>query len=310
MDDFLFRMASSWNFFIGSVFVLLAILTSFGDKNSIVKFITRILFVLGLALVLLSGTPMSGVYFRIMVTVMFALFVSLYMLDPVKGLFTNFLRLVLFVMICNGISTERNFWELPQLPPEKIAVKNIYTIGDSFCLSNFKDIKSWHKIAMQKNPQLNFVNLSKKKLNLQEAISKGDLLSKDDSVIILNVGMDDIKNDINIYTFKTQLTELFKSLKNGYKNRYILMFEYPATIKEAKYNLIQRIIASEYGVFLIHKRFSYHALKNTESAYKNNILSQFGHNYIAKVVMKTLYLRNKDKLIDISLPPTERPVSL
>ena len=241
--------------------------------------------VLGVVLVLASATPLP--------IWMYAVWLLLASLGVV--LFNGFVRLrkvklwlcaaLLFVSL-GLIAVELPYCRAPKLIVRSDAV--IYVLGDSISAGMRADDRAW-PVVLEELSGNRVVNCARAGATVYGAIRQALEITEPDSLVIIEIGGNDLLGDTEASSYYKSLDRLVGSLAAEHQ---VLLVELPLFPFQNAYGAAQRRVAAEYDVALFPKRFFTRVLAVPDSTSDGLHLSQTGHDAMA-AMMNTLIFENR-----------------
>ncbi len=121
---------------------------------------------------------------------------------------------------------------------------------------------------------------------LTSARQQVDLLDKEPTVLLLEIGGNDLLEGLPISQFEHDLEQLL--IASHQPGRTVLMFELPLPPLAFRYGEAQRRLALKYGVALLPKRLFMGVLTTSGATVDGIHLSASGHEQMAKLVKNVL----------------------
>jgi acyl-CoA thioesterase-1 len=147
----------------------------------------------------------------------------------------------------------------PTLPA--VGAKNIYVIGDSMSSGLGAKDEPWPAILGREN-KVSVVNLSSPGIGAAEAVELAAKVVDPDSIVIVEIGGNDLIGGTEAEAFEVSLGDLHSRLRG--KTKAIVMMELPLPPGKVEYGKIQRRYV-ERGVYLVPKRIFVKVLMAGES---------------------------------------------
>lgn len=308
MNAILEHLISGQSFFSGNILILLAVFCSFFEKRLVLevpasklsflfrtkekedkvkipiyKILVRLFLLFGLLLVILSSTPMSGVFFRMMGIAIFGLFIALQIGSKTLLLFTHILRGLVAFCSLYSMNNEMKYCNIPHLP--RANYSHIFIIGDSISAGvAYKDEKTWADIIKERSGK-KVVGLWGAGATIGDSLNRAGLVFGE-NLVIMEIGENDILRKTPVERFERDMEMLFKTLFR--KGRTLVMLELPVPPLYTEYAQVQRRLAKKYGVYLIPKRFFAEVVIGADTTVDGFHLSSEGHEKLADIIWQTV----------------------
>lgn len=247
----------------------------------------RLLWAVGLVLVVLSATPLPFGYYAL------AGIVSLVWLILAKRTRSGNGRTVWFVRGLNvlfaglwigGILWEAPFHRRPRLTP--VPVARLTVIGDSVSAGlGQRGDNAWPERLRQKHA-VEVVDLSAAGATAGSAVRMVRDVRILPGIVLVQIGGNDLLGHTSVGQFEKDLEELLALLQGD--DRQLVMFELPLPPLANRFGQAQRNLARTYRVRLIPKRVFLDVLLSSETTLDTIHLNQAGHEKMAKVVWEMM----------------------
>ena len=156
--------------------------------------------------------------------------------------------------------------------------QTIYIVGDSISAGIDKKEKTWPAVLGDLS-QMKVVNLARPGSTVETAMYEIRGVPLTNSLVIVEIGGNDLLGNTDSRTFYRQLDELLGNLKS--QTSQIVMFELPLLPFWNNFGRDQRILAAKYGVTLIPKKYLVQAFSGNGNTIDGLHLSQKGHDELA-----------------------------
>ncbi len=185
-------------------------------------------------------------------------------------------------------------WEAPyhRLPQLQVAPNDtVYVVGDSLSAGIGIGERSWPAVLAD-TTGLNVVNLARAGATVRTALAQASLVTKPGSLVIVEIGGNDLLGGADASTFRRQLDALISVLCS--KDSQILMFELPLLPFHNAFGRAQRDIAAEHNVLLLPKGCLSAVFGEKGATLDGLHLTQEGHHALAETVAVVLQRPNSD----------------
>jgi lysophospholipase L1-like esterase len=276
------NLADGAFFFVGLAVVGLANSLLLLSNRKLLRPVLTVLALVSIVLVAISSTPLP----------MWAY--ALWLIPTVGGLLLGNLpksprrmRIVAGLLMLAATAAlcwvEAPYHYLPRLvvPPGK----TIYVLGDSISAGMGTGERCWPTV-LSEITGLSVVNLAEPGATVQSAIRQAGRIAQPRSVVIVEIGGNDLLGKTEADAFRRQIDSLVSSLRS--EQHDVLMFELPLFPFQNAFGMAQRDIADKYGVALLPKRFLTKVLGLKGGTLDGLHLSQDGHNALAAIIATAL----------------------
>lgn len=279
MNPFVYHIVSGHSFFTGAAFLLIALsLTKF--SNGVAKRIIIALSVLGPALILLSAAAIPYWCYAIWGLSGVALIASRFFPKLQTYCVSFFIAATL-----GAVSLEipyHIYWGVDSAESNKVTV-----VADSVTAGMGDNDKAnrWPN-QIQEDYGLIVQDLSHPGETAASAKKHVESNTIDSSIVIIEIGGNDLLGSTTIQGFDESLDALLKSLRK--ENRQLIMFELPLPPMMNEFGRIQRRLAWKYDVRLVPKRELLAVLAPKENTLDTIHLTQAGHDKMANIVWRLI----------------------
>lgn len=281
MNPIVVLIADGNMFFIGVGTTVAAFILRLWSKNRCVVVLLTIAWLLGISLVVLSAAPLHPLLFVLWFALCIATRLKIRNASKSKVIITAvFAFFSLLICLC----------ELPFHLPRKISVskdQTVYVVGDSISAGIEEKERTWPSVLGDLS-QLKVVNLARAGATLDTAISQAGEISSSNSLVLVEIGGNDLLGKTDNKTFYRQLNDLLEKLRS--KNAHIAIFELPLLPFWNDYGRDQRILAEKYDATLIPKYVLVKAFAGKGNTIDGLHLSQQGHDELANMIFKLLVI--------------------
>lgn len=282
MNPFILSFADGTTFFVGLVMVLATEGVLLRMRNRFARSILTVTSLLGVALVILSSTPLPLWAYTVWTTaaiVMLGIAHRVPLSRRAAGVGSSVLvasTLALCVM-------EVPFHRRPTLRVP--AGATVYVIGDSISAGIGIEYRCW-PMVLDETTSFRVANLSWPGATTANAHTQAAKISDPQSVVIVEIGGNDLFAGTSAQTFHNQLETLLSSLQE--QQHAVLLLELPLFPFQNTYGKAQRGLARKYGAVILPKRYFARVLGMAGGTLDGLHLSQEGHNALAQTIAAVL----------------------
>lgn len=279
VDWFLYHVASGHAFFSGLCLIVCAVLLAAVRKSHLRRAAT-VLLLAGTLLVAISATPLPWfVYAVAAVAVAVGLYAELHH-DRLSRRRLIVARSTAIAAIVVTVA-----WELPYHLPARLEPRtdaSLAVIGDSVTAGIGEDeAVTWPRLIASRH-SIEVHDLSAMGATVASARKQADRLRPDDTIVVVEIGGNDLLGETSVPDFSTGLEALLQQVCRP--GRTVVMFELPLPPTFNAYGRIQRQLAARHGVVLIPKRVLMGVLTDRDATLDTIHLSQCGHERLAEAV--------------------------
>jgi acyl-CoA thioesterase-1 len=286
MNLLVLSFADGTIFFIGLAIVVIADLLLLRFRTGFFRLVYTLFALIGIIFVVISATPLPFWAY------------ALWFLPAAGSLILgNLVRSPRNLRILAGAlvlvaTTGLVLAEAPYHRSPRIIVprdKTVFVLGDSLSAGAGTGERCWPAV-LEEIGDLSIVNLAEPGARVRSAIEQADRIVIPNSVVIVEIGGNDLLGGTDAGVFRDQLDRLISKLRSNHHE--VLMFELPLFPFKNSFGKAQRDIAAKYGVVLLPKRFLTRVL-GTEGGTLDGIhLSQKGQNALADVLVHVLQIED------------------
>ena len=282
MNPFVLSFASGTTFFVGLALVLLAEGPLSRFRNRIVRPLLTVAAIAGIILVAISATPLPIWAYVIWTIPAVVGLVLLSRPAPARGI-------CLICEACLAASTlalclvEAPFHQRPTL--DVPTGTTVYVLGDSISAGMGTKHLCWPAVLTETIP-LRVVNLAQPGATVASAIIQARGISEPHSLVIVEIGGNDLLGGTDAETFRTKLDTLVSSLRSDQHD--VLVLELPLFPFQNAYGRAQRDVVRKHGAAMLPKRFFARVLGTENGTLDGLHLSQPGHDAMAEIIANVL----------------------
>lgn len=133
------------------------------------------------------------------------------------------------------------------------------------------------------------VNLALAGATVETAHKQANRISKSQSLVIVEIGGNDLLGNTKAKDFKKNLDELIASLV---PDQQVLMFELPLYPFRNEFGQAQREVVKKYGIHMLPKRIFADILGTQNATIDGLHLSQTGHDRAATILSEIISVRS------------------
>jgi acyl-CoA thioesterase-1 len=279
MYALLYLVGSGAAFFPGSALLLAGILIS-SMKFRSSGILARTCAWIGAVLIAISSTPLSWLWYAAATVVgLLWLWTTFTRARPKPG-WTLGARAALAAILILGLSLEIGWQTIPVI--QSRGTLPIYVIGDSISAGlTSHDNDNWPAL-LRENHSIDVINLAAPGATAQAALQQVQRVPAGKSVVLVEIGGNDLLNGTPVSEFESHLDALLSAL--AHVDREILMFELPLPPFGNRFGRVQRNLASAHHVALIPKREIMRVLADEKGTMDSIHLSPSGADAMAERV--------------------------
>lgn len=273
----LYFFGGGWAFFLGALLVAVAVVMFARNRGGLPAMVTA---VLGGLLVLLSGTPLPGWLFAVVVISFVAWLVSERAQSPKLVWQRPFRRGILLAIGCLALG-----WELPHQVSPHVSVRGgptLYVLGDSVTAGGSDGEKDRWPDLLRAEQRIEVVDLAQMGATTASALKRAEQIPPEATLILLEIGGNDLLGSTTTAEYEVATENLLAKICSP--GRDVLMFELPLPPFRNDYGVAQRRLAAKHGAKLIPKRLFMHVLTGADATTDSVHLTPAGHRRMADVV--------------------------
>ncbi len=269
-------------FFIGQIMALIGGLLLLSLRKPYVRSLMMVIVILGVILVVISATPLS-----LWLYALWLIPTVVVLLLGYRGNATVRLRWMaagLLMVVSVGLCLA----EIPFRCMPRVSVPNgktIYVLGDSISAGMGTSHQCWPEV-LRKITGYPVINLAKAGATVESAHIQAQGIAEPGSVVIVEIGGNDLLGGTSTAEFHKQLDILVSSLRKDHHQ--VLMLELPLIPFRNGYGAAQRRMVRKYDIQLLPKRCFADVLGTKDGTLDGLHLSQEGHNRMARIMAGVL----------------------
>jgi acyl-CoA thioesterase I len=282
MNPIVLQLANGNSFFVGLFMIVAALFLRLWFEGRLPGLALRISYIAGIVFVIFSATPLSiwlyCLWFGLCVTAALVVFRNKFSFP--RKMLTSFVVLICSLAMC--------LTELPYHLSPKIKVlpqQSIFVIGDSISAGISAKERAWPEVLGDIS-HFKVINLAKPAATVEMAMDQVTGITGSNSLVLVEIGGNDLLGHTDSKTFFTQLDKLLGKLSSG-GNR-VAMFELPLFPSCNAFGKAQRNLAQKYNVALIPKHYLTDVFALKGGTLDGLHLSQKGHDALANSIYNLL----------------------
>ncbi len=287
MNPILLKFANGTTFFVGLIIVIISEGLLFWYKNRITRPILTVLAIVGIILAIISATPLPIWAYTIWTVLAITCLILLNRLNPPQRL-CKFGWSVLVAVTISLYFTEAPYQRSPHVIVPKGGT--VYVLGDSISAGMGTKLCCWPEV-LNNITQLRVINLAQPGATIESAITQAKKIVEQNSLVIIEIGGNDLLGGTDTFVFRAQLDNLVSLLCAS--QHEILMIELPLFPFQNAYGKAQRDICRKYDIAMLPKRFFAKVLGTKNGTIDGLHLSQAGHDTMALIIANVI-TRNKE----------------
>jgi len=239
----------------------------------------------GLALLATASPPLTWWIDAIFATIFLLWFVQWNVLHSDSGLGkSRFGSLVILVLLLVALSgSELLHRRMPVI--RGVRSNHLVIVGDSISAGVGRVATPW-PVLFQQQVDVQARNLSQPGAGVGEATAMASSVTSQDSVVLIEIGGNDLLAGVSSTEFSRNLDRLLSRL--AVPGRTLVMFELPLLPNKIGYGRAQRHLSIRYGVFLIPKHYLTNVLGGPDATTDGLHLSDMGARRMASLVEHAL----------------------
>jgi acyl-CoA thioesterase I len=282
MNPIVLKFADGTTFFVGLALVLAAEVLAIRLRNRTTRPILTILVIVGVILVVISATPLP-----IWAYVGWAIpaVAGLVLLN--RGASSQRARLVVCAVLLAATAglcvAEIPHRRLPQLTT--LDGRTVYVLGDSISAGTRTGERCWPTVLADMT-NLRVVNLAQAGAKVEDAIVQARGIAEPGSLVIVEIGGNDLLGGTDAAVFHSKLATLVSSLRAD--RHQVLIVELPLPPFRNAFGRAQRRVVAQYGTAMLPKRCFTGVLTAKGGTRDGLHLSQAGHEAMAAIMAEVI----------------------
>ena len=285
MNPLVLYFASGDSLYLGAGLIVGAVVTSQYTLNKGLMILRSLATWLGLAMIMMACPPFSWVVDAIFAAVFFCWLIASNRTRAGAG--TKKLGIAVTAVLV-GLTVILPVLELfrRQMPAINGAPgDHLVIVGDSISSGIDPSVPAWPEL-LQRQTGIPVRNLSRPGADVTEARTMADEVAPQDTVVLIEIGGNDLLSGVPPSEFSHGLESLLSKLT--LHGRTLVMFELPLLPHRIAYGQIQRHLAMKYGAFLIPRHYFTNVLTGADATSDGLHLSQLGAHRMAALVAQAL----------------------
>ena len=284
MSRVVLGFADGTSFFAGLTMSLVADLLILRFPRKTIRAALNVLGLAGMVFVVMSATPLPVLAYAVWLTSAGVSLALGNIARPGRHLPRILGALVLVTTATFGLAELRHAF-LPHLSAPRGTT--VYVVGDSISAGVGSKERCWPAVFAEMT-SFPVVNLAQAGATVETALRQADRAVQLNSMVILEIGGNDILGGTDAATFRERLDLLVSSLR--LHQHRILMLELPLFPFQNAFGAAQRSVAKQHGCLLLPKR-RFAAVLGAENGTLDGLhLSQKGHDSMAKVLAGVVHV--------------------
>jgi acyl-CoA thioesterase-1 len=278
MNPVVLQLANGNLFFVGLVMIVAVLFLRLRLEGRLTGLVLRISYIAGIVFVVFSATPLSiwlyCLWFGLCVTVALVAFRNKSSLQ--RKMLASFAVLICSLAMC--------LIELPyQLSPTiKVSPQQpIFVIGDSISAGISTKERAWPDVLGDIS-HFKVINLAKPAATIETAIDQATGIAGSNSLVLVEIGGNDLLGYTDSKTFRVQLDQLLGKLTA--ENNQVVLFELPLLPFCNAFGKAQRNLAAKYNVILLPKHYMTDVFGLKDGTLDGLHLSQKGNDAMANSI--------------------------
>jgi acyl-CoA thioesterase-1 len=278
MNPIVLQLANGNLFFVGLVMIVAALFLRLWFEGRILGLFLRIGYIAGIVFVIFSATPLPiwlyYLWFGLCVAAALAVFSDKFSFQ--RKMLVSFAVLLCSLVMC--------LVELPYhlSPTIKASPKqSIFVVGDSISAGISAKDRAWPDVLAEIS-HFKVINLAKPAATVETAMDQIAGIVGSNSLVLVEIGGNDLLGHTDSKTFYTQLDQLLGKL--AAENSQIVVFELPLFPFCNAFGKAQRNLAKKYNVILIPKHYMTDVFGLKGGTVDGLHLSQKGHDALANSI--------------------------
>ncbi|MGC1274661.1 MAG: GDSL-type esterase/lipase family protein [Planctomycetaceae bacterium] len=279
VDWFLYHVASGHAFFSGMGLIAVAVVLA-ATRTPVPRRGVSVLVLVGVLLAAISATPLPWFVYAITGVAVAAGLYAETRRDRLSHDRLVLARSAAVVSIVVAVSLEVPYHLPVRLEPQSGA--SLAVIGDSVTAGiGENEAVTWPRLIARRQ-EIGVRDLSAMGATVSSARNQADGLHHDDTIVVLEIGGNDLLGETSVSSFSTGLESLLRRVCRP--GRTVVMFELPLPPTFNAYGRVQRRLAARYEVVLIPKRVLMGVLTGRDATLDTIHLSPHGHERLAEAV--------------------------
>lgn len=278
MNPIVLSFADGTTFFIGLALVLAGEVSLLRFRSRAARPVLTVLVLLGIILVVISATPLPiWAYLSWAIPAVAGLILLNRAASSQRS--RSVVCAVLLVSTVGLCVAEVPHHRSPQLTIPDGTI--VYVLGDSISAGMGTKHRCWPTVLGDMTP-LRVVNLAQPGATAGSAIAQANGITESHSLVIVEIGGNDLLGGKDASTFGSTLGTLVSSLCSD--QHQVLVVELPLFPFQNAFGKAQRDVVAKHGVAMLPKRYFSRVLGTKNGTLDGLHLSQEGHDAMAKIM--------------------------
>lgn len=278
MNPFILSFTDGTTFFVGLAVVLVTEALLFRFWNRVTRPILTVVAIIGIILVIISATPLPIWAYAVWTIPAITGIVLVNRSAPPRRL----------CLICGVVLASSTlalcFAEAPfhRRPTLRVSPQTtVFVLGDSISAGMGTKHRCWPVVLDEMTP-LRVVNLAEPGATVESAIAQAKGISEERSLVLVEIGGNDLLGGTDANAFRTTLDALVSSLRSDQHD--VLLLELPLFPFQNAYGKAQRDLVRKHGCTMLPKRCFATVLGTQDGTLDGLHLSQTGHDAMAEII--------------------------
>jgi acyl-CoA thioesterase-1 len=279
----IYHVYSGQAFFSGAALVQMVWIAGFFERRAWLAAMRAICACSGVILIAVSATPLPVWFYLIAVTITLMWMALDVVTRTGHRLWKLCLQWAMAAALVLGVALEVPFHLAPELPA--LGNPPVFIVGDSLTAGVGGPIETWPKLLARQHAVI-VHDLSVAGADATTALKQAERISKPSSIVIVEIGGNDILRDYPPAVFERGLDALLTRVRQG--NHTIVMLELPLPPFCNRFGEAQRRLGRRHGALLIPKRVLLRILTTPGATLDTIHLSASGHQLMAQSIWGVL----------------------
>ena len=279
VNALIYHVASGQSFFSGVVLIELAALSGYRAGRRWLTFWRTISACAGLILIAVSATPLPGWFYLVAVVPTLAWIGAEGSSRIWARVSKRWLRYAVHPIWLLGVALELPFHLMPTVP--RLRDPQVYVVGDSISAGIGGETATWPKLLSERH-QIIVRDLSRPGATVAGALRQAERLSEAPSLVVVEIGGNDVLGETEPETFERQLDALLARLRAD--GHIIVLLELPLPPFYNRFGAAQRRMARRHAALLVPKRLLLGVLTSEGATLDTVHLTRRGNALMARAI--------------------------